>query len=388
MEDISTAVPLLDLKPQYESLRAELDEAVMRVVRSQNFILGPEVETFEKEAAQYCRTSFAIGVSSGTDALLLALMALDVGRDDEVITTPYTFFATAGSISRVGARPVFVDIEPDTFNIDPRSIARVLTQKTKAIMPVHLFGRCVDADAINAIADGAKIPVIEDAAQAIGAEHEGQRAGAQGTVGCFSFFPSKNLGAFGDAGMVTTSDPKLAERLRKLRVHGGERRYYHDEVGANFRIDALQAAVLSVKLRKLDDWTAARQRNADIYRELCAAAGLVSSGSTSVSAQKPIVLPAAPANGRHIYNQFVVRAHRRDELQQYLTNQNVGTAVYYPVPMHLQKCFESLGYKAGSFPESERAAKETLALPIFPELSKKQLEIVAARVAQFYADAA
>jgi len=385
MKENSTAVPLLDLKPQYESLRAELDEAVMRVIRSQGFILGPEVESFEKEAAAYCRTSFAVGVSSGTDALLLALMALNIGRDDEVITSPYSFFATAGSIARAGARPVFVDIEPDSFNIDVKAIRGKLTRKTKAIMPVHLFGRCADADAINAIADEANIPVIEDAAQAIGAEHEGQRAGAQGAVGCFSFFPSKNLGAFGDAGMVTTSDPKLAERLRKLRVHGGERRYYHDEVGGNFRIDALQAAVLSVKLRRLDEWTAARQKNADSYRELFRDAGLTGG---SPSASTPVVPPEAPKSSRHIYNQFVIRAHRRDELQAFLTKEMVGTAVYYPLPLHLQKCFEGLGYAKGDFPESEKAAAETLALPIFPELSRKQLETVVARVAQFYASPA
>ncbi len=388
MSSAENSVPLLDLKQQYRSIKPEIDAAVQRVVESQNFILGAEVDVFEAAAAEYCSSRCAVGVSSGTDALLLALMALRVGPGDEVITTPYTFFATAGSIARVGAKSVFVDIDPVTYNIDPAKIESAISPRTKAIMPVHLFGLCAEIDRINDVASRKNIPVIEDAAQAIGSEYRMKRAGSLGAVGCFSFFPSKNLGAFGDAGMVTTSDMELAERLRKLRVHGGMKRYFHDEVGGNFRIDALQAAVLAVKLKHLESWSEGRKRNAAVYRELFREAGL--SGETSLSAssrptpEHPISLPGEPAGFRHIYNQFVVRASRREELRVHLERNGVGSAVYYPLPLHLQECFSSLGYKAGSFPESELAAEETLALPIFPELSRKQLETVVKCCRDFY----
>ncbi|MFN8389115.1 MAG: DegT/DnrJ/EryC1/StrS family aminotransferase [Bdellovibrionota bacterium] len=380
----SISVPLLDLVPQFQSLQAELEEAVARVVRSQVFILGPEVEAFEKECAEYCRSRFALGVSSGTDALLLALMSLDIGRDDEVITTPYTFFATAGSISRVGAKPVFVDIEPDTFNMDVSQVGARITQRTKALMPVHLYGQCVKMPALQKLAHTANIPIIEDAAQAIGAEDSGTRAGNFGAVGCFSFFPSKNLGAFGDAGLVTTNDETLYGRLKKLRVHGGFERYYHDEIGGNFRIDALQAAVLRIKLRALDSWSAGREKNAEIYRRLFIEAGLAEQGNVLPNDSAPVALPAPSANGRHVYNQFVIRAVNRDALQKYLGEHRVQTAIYYPVPLHLQACFRDLGYKTGDFPQAELAAQQTLALPIFPELSMKQLETVVGRISEFF----
>jgi dTDP-4-amino-4,6-dideoxygalactose transaminase len=366
-------VPLLDLRAQYDSLRGEIDDAIRRVVESQYFILGPEVTALEAEVAAYSGCAHAIGVSSGTDALLVALMALGIEPGDEVVTSPFTFFATAGVIARLGARAVFVDIDPVSYNIDAAQVARALTPRTRAIVPVHLYGRVADMDAIGAIAQHAGVPVVEDAAQAIGArDAHGRRAGAIGDMGCFSFFPSKNLGAFGDAGMVTTNDAARAAQLQRLRVHGSEPKYYHSVVGGNFRIDALQAAVLRVKLPHLDDWSAARRRNAEQYRALFAAAALV-----------PHVRLPEDVPG-HIYNQFVVRVERRDALRAHLATRGVGTEIYYPLPLHLQECFAGLGYRSGDFPHSEQAAHEVLALPIYPELGAGDLEHVVGAVAEFY----
>ena len=367
------AVPLLDLKGQYRALKAELDEAVGRVVESQYFILGPEVAALEQEIAAYSGATHGIGMSSGTDALLAALMALEVGPGDEVVTSTFTFFATAGVIARLGARPVFVDIDPATFNLDPAAAAAALGPRTRALIPVHLYGRMADMDALMAAAEARAVPVIEDAAQAIGAsDAQGRRAGSIGQQGCFSFFPSKNLGGFGDGGMIVTSDTRVTERLRRLRMHGMEPKYYHAEVGGNFRLDALQAAVLRVKLPHLDGWSAARRRNADRYRELFA----------EVAPQAPVVLPGDAAG--HIYNQFVIRAERRDALQAFLKEQGIGTEIYYPVPLHLQECFADLGYRAGDLPHAEAAALEVLALPIYPELSDAQLVRVVEAIAEFY----
>ena len=366
-------VPLLDLRVQYDALREEVDAAIRRVVESQHFILGPEVSAFEAEVAEYSGCAHAVGVSSGTDALLIALMALDVGPGDEVITTPFSFFATAGVIARLGARAVFVDIDPVSYNIEPAGIEAAITPRTRAIIPVHLYGRVADMGAIGAIAQQAGVAVIEDAAQAIGARDvDGRRAGAIGDMGCFSFFPSKNLGAFGDAGMVTTNDAARDAQLRRLRVHGSEPKYYHSVVGGNFRIDALQAAVLRAKLPYLDDWSAARRRNADRYRALFADAALT----------ERVGLPEDVPG--HIYNQFVVRVEQRDELRAHLERTGVGTEIYYPLPLHLQECFADLGYGAGDFPNSEQAARETLALPIYPELSEDDLAYVVGAIAAFF----
>jgi dTDP-4-amino-4,6-dideoxygalactose transaminase len=366
-------VPLLDLRVQYRSIRAELDEAVARVIESQHFILGPEVSGLEDEVAAYSSVQHAIGMSSGTDALLAALMALHVGPGDEVVTTTYSFFATAGVIARLGATPVFVDIVPATCNIDPAAVAAAVTARTKAIMPVHLYGRVADMDPILAAARERGIPVIEDAAQAIGA-FDGQRrqAGSIGDMGCFSFFPSKNLGGFGDGGMTVTSDPDLAHRLTLLRMHGSEPKYYHAIVGGNFRLDALQAAVLRVKLKHLNDWTAARRRNASRYRALFDDARLTD--RVTVPQDEP----------GHIYNQFVIRAPERDALREHLKRQNIGTEIYYPVPLHMQECFAALGYSPGDLPHAEAAARETLALPIYPELSDAQLVHVVESIREFY----
>jgi dTDP-4-amino-4,6-dideoxygalactose transaminase len=360
------AVPLLDLKAQYATLRDEIRPAVDRVLESQQCINGPEVAQLEKDVAKYSGCAHGIGMSSGTDALLDALMALDVGAGDEVVTTPYTFFATAGSIARLGARPVFVDIDPATFNIDPRGIETAITPKTKAIMPVHLFGQCADMDPIMAIAKKHKLPVIEDAAQAIGSEYKGRRAGSIGDVGCFSFFPSKNLGAVGDAGACTTNSDKLVKRLIKLRGHGAEVKYYHDEVGANFRLDTIHAAVLLVKLKYLDQWTAARQANATYYTKAI----------TSDPVLRSVITPPPVVQSRHIFNQYVVRTKDRDGLKDFLKASQIGTEVYYPVSMHMQRCFAYLGHKEGDFPHSEEAARTTLALPIYPELTAAQKEHV------------
>jgi dTDP-4-amino-4,6-dideoxygalactose transaminase len=384
-------VPLLDLKAQYQSLREEILPVIEKVCASQNFILGPYVKDLERAVAAYSHAAHGIGVSSGTDALLVALMALDIGPDHEVITTPYTFFATGGTVARVGARPVFCDIDPASYNLDPKAVERFIRTEcesrdgrlynrrtggqVKAIMPVHLYGQVADMTPLLGLARASGLKVIEDAAQAIGSEYsDGKRAGGMGDVGCLSFFPSKNLGAFGDAGMCTANDDLLAERLRVLRVHGGKPKYYHAEIGGNFRLDELQAAVLVVKLRHLDDWTAGRQRNARYYDSAFAAAGLAGK----------IGLPAVSKGHRHIYNQYVVRAPRRDELRTFLGENGIGTEIYYPVPLHVQKCFAYLGYKQGDCPESERAAAETLALPIYPELSEAQLAYVVETVARFY----
>jgi dTDP-4-amino-4,6-dideoxygalactose transaminase len=386
-----TNVPLLDLKAQFGQIRAEVMPVIDQVCASQHFILGEHVRALEGELAAYCKASEGIGVSSGTDALLLALMALEIGAGDEVITSPFTFFATAGTIVRSGARPVFCDIDPATFNLSPaavqafiddhcvvqegRLIHRVTGGRVKALMPVHLYGQSADMEPLMDIARRHGLKVIEDAAQAIGSEYKGGlRAGMIGDVGCFSFFPSKNLGAFGDAGLCTTNDPELAETLRVMRVHGGKPKYFHAVIGGNFRIDELQAAILRVKLKYLDGWTQGRQRNAAYYDDAFAGAGL----------GEKLRTPPVMAGYRHIFNQYVVRVERRDALKQHLTDCSIGTEIYYPVPLHLQKCFASLNYRAGDFPHSERAAEETLALPIYPELTQEQLAHVVASVAAFY----
>jgi dTDP-4-amino-4,6-dideoxygalactose transaminase len=406
-EPTSQPVPLLDLKAQYASIREELREALDRVAESQHFILGPEVEGLEQEVAAYSHCEYGIGVSSGSDALLVTLMAINLKPGDEVITTPYTFFATAGAVWRLGAKPVFVDIDPFTYNIDPAQIEAAITERTRAIIPVHLYGQMTEMDPIMEIARRHNLYVIEDAAQAIGAEDQGRRAGSIGHFGCFSFFPSKNLGGFGDGGMVTANDPKLADAVKLLRNHGYRPKYYNKVVGGNFRLDAIQAAVLRVKLKYLDAWTAARQRNAERYRDLFNEAGLaidpqsVSSDSTSgttikttdgksvpLSAASGVVLPTESSDVRHIYNQFVIRSGRRDELMAHLKERKIGTEIYYPVPMHLQECFAELDHKTGDFPLSESAANETLALPIYPELTEGQLSSVVDAVREFYEAAA
>jgi dTDP-4-amino-4,6-dideoxygalactose transaminase len=364
-----TAIPLLDLKAGYGLIRDEILSVLDRVIESQSFILGKEVEGLEAEVADYSQCSYGVGVSSGTDALMVALMAIEIRPGDEVITTPYTFFATAGTISRLGAKPVFVDIDPRSYNIDPAEIERVITPRTRAIMPVHLYGQMAEMDPIMEIAGRHSLYVIEDAAQAIGSEYKGRRAGSIGHMGCFSFFPSKNLGGFGDGGMVTTNDSGLAERVRLLRGHGAYPKYYHKFVGGNFRLDALQAAVLRVKLRHLDSWSEGRQRNAATYRKLFSAGG---SGLVG--------LPFEAPDRRHIYNQFIIRVPRRDEVMGRLKDAQIGTEIYYPVPMHLQECFADLGYKRGDMPMSEAAADETLALPIYPELTDEALARVVATI--------
>jgi dTDP-4-amino-4,6-dideoxygalactose transaminase len=369
-------VPLLDLQAEYEGLREETLAAFARVLDSKQFILGPEVAALEEEMALYCGARFAVGCASGSDALLLALMALDVKAGDEVITTPYSFFATASCITRLGARPVFVDIDPHTFNLNTGLVEDAVTERTRAILPVHLYGQCAETDHLLRVSERHNIPLVEDAAQAVGAEDGGRRAGSVGLVGCFSFYPTKNLGAAGDAGMLTTNNEELAERLRVLRAHGAEARYYHQEVGINSRLDALQAAVLRVKLPRLDAWSEARKANADRYRRLFTDGGLT----------EEVTLPFEREGVRHIYNQFVIRvdAARRDGLREYLKRQDVTTEVYYPVPLHLQKCFSNLGYQAGDFPEAERAALETIALPIYPDLSEEQQRHVVAAVGEFF----
>jgi len=368
-------VPLLDLARQHENLRPQLEAAIKRVLDTNSFILGNEVAVLEQEIAQYCGTKHAIGCASGSDAILLALIALGIGPGNEVITTPYSFFATVSSITRLGARPVFVDIEPDTYNIDTSRIERAITANTKAMEPVHLYGQCADMEAINAIAGRCNIPVVEDAAQAIGAEEKGKRAGSMSEIGCFSFYPSKNLGGLGDGGMLTTDDDGLATKLRALRVHGAEEKYYHKYVGLNSRLDGFQGATLRAKLPYLESWTEKRRENADRYRTLFVDAGLT----------EQVVLPAEREGCRHIYNQYIIRVPgRRDELRSHLTKCEVGTDIYYPVPLHLQECFAYLGYREGDLPVAERAARETLALPIFPELSSEQLEYVVSSIAEFF----
>jgi dTDP-4-amino-4,6-dideoxygalactose transaminase len=385
-----TNVPLLDLKAQYAQIRTEAMSVIEEVCASQRFILGDHVLGLEKEVAQYCTAASGIGVSSGTDALLLALMALGLRDGDEVITSPFTFFATAGTIARTGARPVFCDIDPLSFNLSPSAVqsfverhcdvkaGQLINRATgghiKALMPVHLYGQSADMRSLMATAKQHRLKVIEDAAQAIGTETtDGVRVGSIGDIGCFSFFPSKNLGAFGDAGLCTTNDADLAESMRVLRVHGGKPKYYHSVIGGNFRIDELQAAVLRVKLKYLDEWTAGRQRNAAVYDAAFAEPKFAGK-----------IVPPKSLGGRHIFNQYVVRANSRDALKDFLTSRGIGTEIYYPVPLHLQKCFDYLEYRTGDFPESERAAHETLALPIYPELTQTQLKHVIASVAEFY----
>ena len=371
--NVPLQVPLVDLKAQYVTIQSEIRAAIDRVCESQHFILGPEVSALEEELAQVCGARFAIGVSSGTDALLVALMALEVGPGDEVVTTPYSFFATAGVVARLGARPVFVDINPNTFNIDPTAIPAKLNARTKAIIPVHLYGQCVDLTQLLSLAQERNIPIIEDAAQAIRAtDTHGNQAGTTGAMGCFSFFPSKNLGAFGDAGMVVTSDEKLADSLRSLRVHGGKPKYYHPVIGGNFRLDALQAAVLRVKLPYLEAWTAKRRENAARYRNLITRADLLDW----------ITLPQDSAG--HIYNQFNIRVPHRDQLRDFLNERGVGTEIYYPLPLHLQECFQQLNYRPGDFPHAEAAAQESLALPIYPELTEEQQRYVVDLIQEYF----
>ncbi|HMJ25376.1 MAG TPA: DegT/DnrJ/EryC1/StrS family aminotransferase [Pyrinomonadaceae bacterium] len=379
-------VPLLDLQAQYETIRDEVRAAVDRVFDSQHFVLGGEVQVLEEEIARYSQTRFAIGCASGSDALLLALMSCGVGAGDEVITTPFSFFATAGAITRLGARPVFVDIDERTFNLNPNLIAGAITERTKAIIPVHLYGQCAEMDPLLALGregwrrtagkgTGAPIPIIEDAAQAIGAEDARRRAGSMGTIGCFSFYPSKNLGGAGDGGMLVTNDLDHARRLHMLRVHGEETKYHHQVVGINSRLDALQAAVLRVKLPHLEQWTTARQRKAQQYELMFIDAGLA----------EQIEVPFVRANARHIFHQFVIRIRdgRRDALREHLRACGVGTDIYYPVPLHLQKCFAYLGYQEGDLPVAELAAKETLALPVYPELTDEQQDYVVNMIAKF-----
>ena len=367
-------VPLLDLQVQYVSLQHNVRAAIARVFDSQQFVLGPEVAALEKELAVYCGATEAVGCASGSDALLLALMALDIGPGYEVITTPFTFFATGSAITRLGARPVFVDIDPVTYNIDASRIDAAITSLTKAIMPVHLYGQCADMDAVLSVARDKNVPVIEDAAQAIGAEDKGRRAGSMGLAGCFSFYPTKNLGGAGDGGLVTTSNGDFASRLKRLRTHGGLTEYEHEEVGVNSRLDALQAAVLRVKLPHLDEWSNMRAQRAAIYSELLEQADL------GFDLKTPVVRP----NNRHIFHQYVVRVpQQRDALSDHLKSHDIGTKVYYPIPLHLQQCFAFLGYKPGDFPEAERAAVETMALPMFPEITDAQQEYVVKTIQSF-----
>lgn len=374
-------VPFFDLKPQSFSLKDEIRSAFEEVFETQQFILGPQVQALEQVIAQYCSTPFAIGVASGSDALLLSLMALGIGPGDEVILPPFTFFATAGSVSRIGATPAFVDIDALTYNIDPAKVEEKITKKTKAIIPVHLFGQCADMDPILEIARRRNLSVIEDAAQALGSEYKpsadskGRRAGQMGDLGCFSFYPTKNLGAFGDAGMVVANEPVLAEKVRLLRVHGSQPKYYHKWIGINSRLDTIQAAILLVKFKHLEEWTRARQtlakRYDELFRELC-------------SFVEEMRLPSIQYHNRHIFNQYVIRVPKRDLLRSFLTKEGIGTDIYYPLPLHLQECFSSLNYRSGDFPVSEKAAQETLALPIFPELTEIQQERVVDRIRAFY----
>ena len=380
-------IPLLNLKEQYEAIKEEIIAATMEVYQSQRFILGPKVEELERKIAAYAKVKYAVGVSSGTDALLISLMSAGIGPQDLVITSPYTFFSTAGSIARLGAIPVFVDIDHLTYNIDPEKLEKRISElnaeersRLKAILPVHLFGQCADMDDIIAIARSLGILIIEDAAQAIGAEYMSsdgslRRAGSMGNYGCFSFFPSKNLGSFGDGGMVTTNDEEAFQRLKIMRVHGSQPKYYHKVIGGNFRFDALQAGILLIKFRYLEQWTEKRRKNARIYRELFARKGT-----------EGIELPFE-GKGRHIYNQFVIKIHqKRDELKRYLTNQGIGCEIYYPVPLHIQECFLYLGYRPEDCPVSLEAAAKTIALPIYPELREEQIEYIVEKISSFYRD--
>ncbi|MBI5893921.1 MAG: DegT/DnrJ/EryC1/StrS family aminotransferase [Deltaproteobacteria bacterium] len=382
-------IPLLDIKAQMNPIRDEIISAVTDVIDSTQYIMGKKVKELEESIAQYCGAKNAVGVSSGTDALLIALMALDIGKDDIVITTPYSFFATAGVIARLGAKPVFVDIDPVSYNIDPLKLERWfkahppdILNKVKAIIPVHLYGQCADMKPIMEIANDYNIPVIEDAAQAIGAEYvlnsEIKRAGSMGLIGCFSFFPSKNLGGIGDGGMIVTSDNELAEKLKILRNHGAEPKYYHKIIGGNFRLDAIQAAVLLVKLKYLDNWHEARRKNADRYNEMF-------NNAKIPNLKTPIAIYKGAAKHYHIYNQYVIKAPQRNDLRAFLDKNDIAAEVYYPVPFHLQECFSYLGYKKGDFPFSEGAADDTLALPVYPEITEDMQKYVVDKIKEFYA---
>jgi dTDP-4-amino-4,6-dideoxygalactose transaminase len=361
-------VPLLDLKRQYKSIKKELDQAVLSVMAHTKFIMGPEVAIFEKEAAEYCGSKYSIGVSSGTDALLLALRACKISPGDEVITPSFTFFSTAGTISRLGATPVFVDIDSDTYNINPEQIEKKITPQTKVIMPVHLYGQCADMDPIIQIAKKHNLKVVEDAAQAIGSKYKGKKAGTIGDFGCFSFFPSKNLGAAGDGGLVTTDDPDMAEFIRILRFHGAKPKYFHSFIGYNSRLDTLQAAILSVKLKYLDGWTAKRREHAAVYN--------------SAFKGMDIITPKEENFNYHIYNQYTIAVKKRDSLSAVLKENQIGHEIYYPVPLHLQECYKSLGYKNGDLPVTERKAKDVISLPIYPELTAEEQNFVIETVKQ------
>jgi dTDP-4-amino-4,6-dideoxygalactose transaminase len=383
---------MLDLQRQYEQVRAEVLAAVGRVCASQHYILGAEVEAFERELADFCGARDAVGCASGTDALWLAIVAAGVQPGDQVLTTPFSFFASASAIARAGAQPVFTDIDPQTFNLDAAQVESFLRSgkrdKLRALLPVHLYGQCADMDSLQQLADEFKLSLIEDAAQAIGARwgdepSKARAAGSMGISAAFSFYPTKNLSAYGDAGLVTTNDPEMAAHMRRLRNHGSPRRYFHEEMGWNSRLDAMQAAILRVKLKYVEGWNEARRQHAARYDELFAAAGLTSSGSQSQDSA-PIQLPHTSARAHHIYHQYVVRAYRRDELREFLTARKIGTEIYYPIPLHLQPSFVYLGYREGDFPETERAAKEVLALPMFPELRDDEQRWVVKSIADFY----
>lgn len=383
-------VPLLDLKAQYATIKDEVNKALLDCAESQNFILGPEVQKLEQATNEYLHVKNSIGVSSGTDALLIAMMAIDLKPDDEVIIPTYSFFATAGVVSRMNGKPVLCDIDPVTFNIDPAKIEALITEKTKAISPVHLYGQCADMEPIMAIAKKHNLKVIEDGAQAIGTQYkDGNYVGGLGDIGCFSFFPSKNLGGFGDGGLVTANDNELGEKLRILRVHGGKPKYYHKIIGGNFRIDAIQAAVLNVKLPHLQSWTERRQKNAEKYTKLFIENGLAETeGKTSFDSKNKVLLPKpvykdSGVKNYHIYNQYVIRVEKREELRKFLTENNIGNEIYYPVPFHLQECFQYLGYKKGDFPIAESCADTSLAIPIYPELTDEQLNYTVSKIKEF-----
>jgi dTDP-4-amino-4,6-dideoxygalactose transaminase len=386
-------VPFLDLQAQYKTLKTEIDKKILEVLESQKFILGSEVSELEKQIASYTDTEYAVGVSSGSDALIVSLMALGIGKEDAVVTTPFTFFATVGAVVRVGARVVFCDIDKNTYNMNPESLKDVLkaekkqksSSPVKAIIPIHLYGQCADMVPIMAAAQEYGLSVIEDAAQAIGAKYPSpagvQNACGMGDLGILSFFPSKNLGAYGDGGMILTNNEKLAEKVRILRVHGAQNKYFHDIIGGNFRLDSIQAAVLLVKLKYLNDWSQKRQENALLYDKLFEETGLTASGILQVP---DAVYKSSEIPRYHIYNQYVLRVNNRDALQKYLTSKGIATAVYYPLALHLQECFAYLGYKQGDFPEAEKASTEVLALPIYPELSDDQQEYIVASIKEFY----
>jgi dTDP-4-amino-4,6-dideoxygalactose transaminase len=386
------SVPLLDLQRQYEQVRAEVLAAVGRVCASQQYILGPDVQVLERELADFCGAEDAVGCASGTDALWLALVATGVQPGDQVLTTPFSFFASASAIVRAGARPVFADIDPHTFNLDPTQVERFLRggrrDKLRTLLPVHLYGQCADMDSFQRLADEFGLCLIEDAAQAIGAHlgnepHKARRAGSMGVSAAFSFYPTKNLSAYGEAGLVTTSNPEMAAHMRRLRNHGSSRRYVHEEFGWNCRLDTIQAAILQVKLKYVAGWNDVRRERAARYHQLFAAAGLISAGEQPENSA-PIQLPHTAVRAHHVFHQYVVRAYRRDELREFLTARNIGTEIYYPIPLHLQPCLVYLGYREGDFPEAERAAKEVLALPMFPELTEDEQRWVVKSIADFY----